>query len=138
MDSQKVNKGLWCPDCDCATELINSIVIYRVKSYGMCYRCPQCLSYVGCHKGTTDALGRVANKELRKAKHLAHKEFDKIWKSNQCTRREAYSWLGQTLGLSPEQTHIGMFTLKQCADTVFYSSQLIQDLKQLGKDFGKY
>ena len=34
--------------------------------YGMIYYCPQCGAYVGVHKGTDRAKGRLANAELRR------------------------------------------------------------------------
>jgi hypothetical protein len=132
----KINSGLWCPDCKCDTELIDSIKIYIKKSYGMAYRCPVCYAYVGCHKNTTIALGRVAGKRLRKAKKEAHKYFDMIWKNENLTRPETYNWLSETLNINKGLCHIGMFNLRQCEDTIYFSKQLLNDLRRCDLDFG--
>lgn len=72
-----INKGLICPYCNSKTEYIDSKYIYGT-SYGMIYICKPCDAYVGVHKGTDNALGRLADKRLRKAKKDAHYFFDKI------------------------------------------------------------
>lgn len=90
---------------------------------------------MGCHPNTTIALGRIANKELREAKKEAHKYFDMIWKNKNLTRQEAYTWLSQQLNLQREQTHIGMFNIQQCKDTVYFSKQILNDLRRCDLDF---
>lgn len=47
------------------------------KRFWVCPSCPD--SYVGCHPGTTEALGTPANAETRRARGLAHQHFDRIW-----------------------------------------------------------
>jgi hypothetical protein len=136
MSIEEINSGLWCPGCNCKTELIDSIVIYKVRSYGMVYRCPKCFAYVGCHKGTTVALGRVANKELREAKKEAHKYFDMIWQNGNLSRGESYKWLSDHLDIPIEKTHIGMFDIKQCKDAIYFSKQLLNDSRRCDLDFG--
>ena len=66
--------GLICPYCGNNSEYIDSSFIYG-KSYGMIYLCRPCEAYVGVHKGTDKALGRLANKELRESKKEAHFYF---------------------------------------------------------------
>lgn len=63
--------GKICPYCGKPTEFVDSSVIYG-RSYGMIYLCRDCRAYVGVHKGTNQALGRLANAELRDAKKEAH------------------------------------------------------------------
>ena len=132
---QQMYKGLVCPYCNKSSELVDSKEIYGT-SYGMIYLCRPCDAYVGVHKGTTDALGRLANKELREAKKEAHKYFDLIWKTKQMTRTEAYQWLSNSLNTPKDYTHIGMFNVKSCQDVVFYSKQLLNDLRRLDLDMG--
>jgi len=103
-----------CPYCGGGTVLIDSKVIYG-RSYGLVWACAKgCDAYVGVHKGTKKPLGRLANKELRKAKSDAHKYFDKLWKSKAMKRKEAYKWLADNLGIPTEYTHIGMFNVDTC------------------------
>lgn len=73
--------GKICPYCGKPTEYVDSSVIYGY-SYGMIYLCRDCRAYVGVHKGTDLALGRLANAELREAKKEAHFYFDQIAKTN--------------------------------------------------------
>jgi hypothetical protein len=121
--------GLICPYCGNNSEYIDSSFIYG-KSYGMIYICKPCDAYVGVHKGTDNALGRLSNKELREAKKEAHFYFDqiaktglinKIWKEfipNLGNRNKAYLWLSKQMNIDKEFCHIGMFDVKQCKQVV--------------------
>lgn len=128
--------GKICPYCKRKPEYVDSEEIYG-RSYGMIYLCRRCDAYVGVHKGTSVALGRLANKELREAKKKAHNYFDGLWKAktqigimenpqrsdrleiwkNKC-RSDAYQWLSKELNIEPKFTHIGMFDLDQCEKVV--------------------
>lgn len=128
--------GKVCPYCDGATEYVDSAVVYYGKSYGMIYLCKPCNAWVGVHKGTDTALGRLANNELRKWKKEAHRYFDGLWKkkmtqgfTKQESRTAAYIWLSSKMGIEPEYTHIGMFDVTQCKQVVeicrpFYKSKI--------------
>lgn len=130
MKLEDVNKGIVCPYCGSNSEYIDSILIYKVKSYGMIYACLPCDAWVGVHKGTSDALGRLANKELREAKKEAHFYFDKISKTslinkiwreyipNISNRRKAYLWLSKKMSMDPSLCHIGMFDVEDCKKVV--------------------
>lgn len=114
----KVIQGKICWYCGTKTELKNT-------EYGYQYKCPQCGAYVGCHKGTKKALGRVADKELRAAKMLAHKAFDVIWKTGYMSRSEAYKWLGEKLDLPKKYVHIGYFGIDTCTRVVYESQMFV-------------
>ena len=105
-------QGKICPYCGKDTEFMDSSIVYG-KSYGMIYICRTCNAYVGVHKGTDQALGRLANKQLRVLKHEAHEYFDKIWRFKLMKRTEEY-------------THIGMFSEKTCRQVIYVSKQLLQ------------
>lgn len=135
-DKQKlIIQGKICPYCGSNAEFTNSSVVYG-KSYGMIYLCRSCNAYVGVHKGTDRALGRLANKQLRALKHEAHEYFDKIWQLQIMKRAEAYSWLSSVLGLPKEYTHIGMFSEKTCKQVIYFSKQLLNNYRRLDLDFG--
>lgn len=102
-----------CDYCGKQTRFVDSTIIYG-KSYGMIYYCPDCKAWVGVHKGTDVPLGRLADMELRKAKVATHAAFDVIWRRCRTTRKNAYSWLAEQMGLPIEKTHIGMFDVAQC------------------------
>lgn len=131
----EIIKGHVCPYCKAKSVLINSIEVYG-KDYGMMWRCKPCDAYVGCHKGTNDALGRLANKELRVLKMEAHKYFDLIWKNKNLTRSDAYKWLSEKLSIEPEYTHIGMFSEKTLKDVIYFSKQVLNDIRRNDLDFG--
>lgn len=122
----EVLAGKICPYCSQPAEYVDSAVIYG-KSYGMIYLCRPCDAYVGCHKKSDKALGRLANRTLRGAKKQAHFYFDKIWKDGLMERTEAYSWLSENMGVIRDLTHIGMFNEEQCAKVVELSRQFLKD-----------
>lgn len=99
-EQREILSGRICPYCHVPTEYKNSIEVYGVD-YGMIYYCPQCGAYVGVHKGTDRAKGRLANAELRRCKIEAHRYFDELYKRGLMKRREAYKWLSDQLGLTP-------------------------------------
>jgi len=134
---QKIISAQICPYCGEKPVFTDSKVIYG-KSYGMVYYCKPCDAYVGVHKGTENALGRLANKELREAKKNAHYYFDQLWNKKlriwmrkkekhskkeissmrRIVRNQAYSWLSKKMGLPAEHTHIGMFTIERCEQVI--------------------
>lgn len=126
--------GSKCPYCDGLTAYVDSKKIYG-KSYGMVYMCHPCQAWVGVHKGTDIALGRLANHELREAKKEAHKYFNMIYELKIMSRHEAYTWLCGMLQIPREETHIGMFDEKLCQETVICSKQLLNDMRRLDLDF---
>jgi len=131
----KMMKGKLCPYCKSESKLVDSSIIYG-KSYGPIHYCQPCDAYVGCHKGTNKALGRLANKELRHWKKEAHLYFDKLWKDCGENRSEVYGHLGDHLQLDPEHTHIGMFGIDTCKKVINWSKQKLNDLRRLDLDFG--
>lgn len=130
--------GLKCPYCNSKTEFINSQEIYG-KDYGNIYICRSCSAYVGVHKETNKALGRLANKELRELKKVAHFHFDKIAKTslineiwpeyieNTSNRQKAYLWLSKQMNIEPEYCHIGMFDEHQCLKAISICSKIIYE-----------
>lgn len=140
---KKIIHAKICPYCGNKPKLVDSSVIYGT-SYGPIYYCKDCDAYVGVHKGSEQSLGRLANKELRKAKKLAHHYFDQLWhrkigkiiiskvnnnedviiskkeksKIRRKARNEAYNWLSQKMELPSEYTHIGMFNITRCEEVI--------------------
>lgn len=120
----EVTNGKKCPYCEGKTEYEDSSIIYG-RSYGMVYICKPCDAYVGVHKGTDKALGRLANKELREAKKKAHAYFDPLWKravakgrKKHEARNSAYKWLAKEMGIERDDCHIGMFDVASCEKVV--------------------
>lgn len=115
-----------CPYCQQPAALVSGRVIYPHRSDlwpKTFWSCAPCGAYVGCHPGGTVPLGRLANKELRDAKMAAHAAFDPIWKRHGASaraksRRDAYGWLADQMGLSRRRCHIGMFDVEECRRVV--------------------
>jgi hypothetical protein len=120
--------GKVCPYCGKDTNFIDSAMVYG-KSMGMMYACMPCGAWVGVHKGSDVALGRLADSELRKAKREAHFYFDQISKTNLINeiweepfngsnRSKAYVWLAKQLCMKEEHCHIGMMDPYKCKEVV--------------------
>lgn len=66
----------------------------------LCLNYPACDSYVGCHPGTENALGTLANAELRAARVKAHGWIDRLWRGKKSpTRKDIYQVIGQAIGV---------------------------------------
>lgn len=121
-----INEGAICPYCLKVTKCVDSSEIYGKRAqYGWMYYCKPCGAYVGCHKGSKKALGRLADHPLREAKKEAHHYFDGLWKhkmnkgfTKNEARTQAYDWLSCQMELKKEETHIGMFDVDQCKRVV--------------------
>jgi zinc-finger-containing domain len=111
-----------CPYCNRGAELVDGIEIYgaRDKGFGMFWLCRLCDAYVGTHKNSKNhaPLGRLADRELRKWKQVAHEMFDTLWKSERMTRTDAYAYMARKMGITKEEAHIGRFDLEQCKKLV--------------------
>lgn len=121
-----------CDYCSRPAERVTGreIYPYRVDLHNRWFwRCKPCGAHVGCHPAArsngkggigdgTVPLGRLANAELRRAKQAAHAAFDPLWRSREMTRKEAYRWLADALGISVDNCHIGMFDLDGCRAVV--------------------
>ncbi len=92
------------------------------KSFGNVYLCRSCKAWVGTHKGTEQALGSVANSELRDWRREAHAFFDPLWKAKMlkagCSKTKArvaaYKWLSSQLNIPVNETHISWFDVDNC------------------------
>ena len=120
---------LLCDYCDTpATFCPSSAHVYHGRDYGPVWHCAPCDAWVGCHKGNggTRPLGRLAKKQLRQAKQVAHAAFDPLWQrlmerdgiSKAKARGRGYAWLATKLGIDPLLCHIGMFDEETCQKAV--------------------
>lgn len=131
---------LICPYCFSPARLTDADEVYGVgQPYAVqlyvCGRYPDCDAYVGVHRNTGEPLGRLANRQLRRAKQIAHEAFDPLWKDapklyelpedslerNRAIKRlrgiarnRAYKWLAVQMGIPVEETHIGWMDLEGC------------------------
>lgn len=109
-----------CPYCGEESKLVKGNEIYcgfanlQNKNF---YECLACDAHVGCHEGTSEPLGSLADFRLREARNLAHKAFDPIWKarhSRRMNRKHAYSWLSRQTGIPYKECHMGQMNIEQC------------------------
>ncbi len=126
--------GHLCPYCGAPTVYVDSSEVYG-RSYGMIYLCRPCRAWVGVHgkgKSGSQALGRLANAELRKWKQAAHSRFDSLWRlsTRKGRRRRAYAWLGSEMSLSSNTCHIGMMNVQQCQRVVQLCDNLVKSLSR--------
>ena len=80
--------------------------------YG-CSRYPECKGTHGAHEDGTP-LGIPADKETKAKRMEAHEAFDRLWKYGGMRRGEAYVWMQKALNMTPDEAHIGRFTIQQC------------------------
>lgn len=119
-----------CDYCGEVAAFVTGAVIYPHRPdlrQRVFYHCVPCDAYVGCHSGTTRPLGRLANAELRRAKSQAHAAFDPLWKARGWSRRQAYRWLAEQLGIPAHQCHVGMFDVSLCRSCIRRCLAALQD-----------
>ena len=97
----------------------NSMIYGKEYGSGKMYYCTICEAYVGTHKPSpTEALGILANEEMRELKMKCHYIFDQQWKNisnskkRHFARVNAYKELAKALGIRLEECHFGYFDMK--------------------------
>lgn len=106
-----------CPYCSGPVELVNNSAIYR-REYGdwpYAYLCRPCDAYVGLHPDTDIPLGTLANADLRKARKDSKTLFHAWMDANGLSRKAAYQWLAEHLGISVGECHFGWFDVERCS-----------------------
>jgi hypothetical protein len=117
---------LKCRYCEGDARLVAGTVIYPHRpdlADRNFYWCEPCDAYVGCHQGTVTPYGTLANQPLRTLRQMLHKQFDPHWKnhknrSRHQTRNALYARLGEALGMTKAQCHIGSFDDAQCREAL--------------------
>lgn len=67
-----------------------------------------------------------ADYETRLSRTKAHREFDPIWESGLfSSRRAAYRWLAEVLGIPEDDCHFGRFDSSQCEEAVWHIRSLL-------------
>lgn len=81
--------------------------------YGFILLCKNCNAYCGCHRGTKQPLGYVADKELQYLRRRAHFLLDPLWQSGQMTRSQCYARMAEILNIKKEDAHISQLNMEQ-------------------------
>lgn len=99
---------LGCPECGSPMELMGGM-------WGLQYRCTKdtCGGSHGAHPDGAP-LGTPADAKTRRARALAHGDFDRIWEHGVMSRSEAYAWLSRRLN-GGRPAHIGSMGAPECA-----------------------
>ncbi|MEG1246942.1 zinc-finger-containing protein [Gordonibacter sp.] len=102
----------------CGSDVVyasNAEVYGREYGNGKCYLCTGCGAYVGTHwPRPREALGILANAQMRKGKMACHELFDAMWRGKnhaRSKRTRLYLWLSIQLGIPFEECHFGYFDL---------------------------
>ena len=78
---------------------------------GFVYYCTNCYAWVGTSpKNPDEALGELANKEIRGMRVELHRWFDKLWKNHE-ERAKYYDKLAAALGKS--ECHFSQMTMEE-------------------------
>lgn len=113
--------GIREPSCDYCTRPTWLIAGHAVKAEGgVVWACFECDAWIDIHPDSAKLkpMGRLANAELRAAKHTAHEAFDELWKWGIMSRPDAYAWLSEEMGLPLAACHIGWFDVTDCKRVV--------------------
>lgn len=114
--------NLFPTECNiCSGKVIytsNSKIYGREYGSGKMYYCTECGAYVGTHEPRPkEALGLLANKEMRDMKIKCHDLFDRKWKNEPTSRKrhiarkKAYKELSERLQIPIEECHFGYFDM---------------------------
>lgn len=126
-----------CAHCGNEARLVDGSVVYphRPDLFALNFWvCDECDARCGCHKpgaqteiGVSDGtmpLGTPANAHLRALRSSVHRRLDPLWmgaaakKLRHTARRRTYRVLARALGLTMEETHVGMFSATQCHEAL--------------------
>lgn len=110
-----------CRDCKAPGRLTSGREVFPKRpdlAHKGFWVCDGCKARVGCHPGTSVALGEMATEALRRARTAAHDSFDPLWRSGRMTRSAAYAWLAEAVGVPADRAHIGMFDAEKCQRVV--------------------
>lgn len=96
----------------------NAEIYRREYGSGKMYYCTNCGAYVGTHKPRPkEALGILANEEMRDMKKKCHELFDKQWikypdaRCRRKAREKSYKDLAVKLNISVDDCHFGYFDI---------------------------
>jgi hypothetical protein len=123
-----------CPYCNSGSELMCSSKVYQSDNPEPVYACLPCDAWIEIDKNNTsasppEALGRLANAELRAAKNQAHTVFDLLWQNEFLSRSAAYKWLVSAMDSHRRDCHFAMFDVAQCQTATALSQAKLDELQ---------
>jgi zinc-finger-containing domain len=121
-----------CPYCGKAAVLVFGPKLYPHRpdlAHVRAWQCTPCGASVGCHDGTNNPKGTLADPPTKRARQAAHAAFDPLWQRwadaypgqvrspsqvRGAARGRAYWWLAVQLGIDRNDCHIGAFDAATC------------------------
>lgn len=95
--------NIYC--CECRDTVVanlasgKAIYPHRTDLHNLNFwKCTNCNNYVGCHKGTSRALGTIPNKLIRELRSGLHAVIDPIWKNGKLSRSQVYKFISERVG----------------------------------------
>lgn len=146
MKQKKRRKGITgraiqCPYCGSHAVLRSADGIYydnsRETFLYVCKNYPKCDAYVRVHPGTNVPMGTLANRELRALRREAHHYFNKLYAQGGMSKRDAYEWLAETVGLPIDKAHIGYMGEYYCRQVIEESQKALSGLLEIRKPKSK-
>lgn len=121
-----------CPFCGHRVVYTSNAAIYgRVYGNGMCYKCTNCDSYVGCHPNG-QPLGTLGNKQTRDLRHKCHNIFDTTWRLGHLDRNYCYTYLANRLGIPRSECHFAYFDIPMLTRVLEVLPQIKKELLEGG------
>jgi ssDNA-binding Zn-finger/Zn-ribbon topoisomerase 1 len=115
--NQAITPSVTCPDCG-SPMVLRETAKFRYEDgrprpfYG-CSAYPACFATHGAHPDGRP-LGTPGDAATKAARIKAHEAFDRLWKGGRMSRRGAYRFMRDLMGMTDEESHIGRFTAEQC------------------------
>lgn len=95
----------------------NARIYGKQYGSGYCYLCTRCGAFVGTHRPRPkEAMGILANAEMRELRKQCHDLFDTLWKGKKHAldkRGRCYAWLAEAMDVPLEDCHFGYFDKAQ-------------------------
>lgn len=116
----------------------NANIYGKEYGSGRCYLCKQCGAYVGTHRPRPrEAMGILANQNMRELKKECHAIFDPLWQGKQKAhkkRNDLYFWMSKQMGIPRDECHFGYFNEEQLKT----ARQILSGIQDKQMQYDKY
>lgn len=103
-----------CPYCGEAALLVDRGVVDNHHPIGFAWACLPCDAWTPCHTNSQKPIGRLAKPDLHEARIRSLKAFTNLWKTWGASRKNAYIWLSEQMGMDISKCDFYNFTIEQC------------------------
>lgn len=116
--------------------LLNEAELYEKQRriWPWVWYCYSCRAMVGCHYGTSNPLGYMADRNTRLKRARLHDLIDPLWKCEIFKREMLYEMIAELLDIDPRKCHISTLTFQQLTFAIRECTPLFnQHKRQLEK-----